>query len=163
MKSRSYHPSRFSLCSSAEILGFLAVASGACGPHFHNAIIGQCRTGLQSSPCRPTSGFMDWKVKFGRIRRNPLVRLGLFALGILFLIITAIIGPLPGPGGVVTFAIGAGLILQNSIWARRRYVRLKKWQPKLGGWADWGLRRKSAKRRIERAKAKSEPETGAMN
>ena len=106
---------------------------------------------------------MDWKVKFGRIRRNPLVRLGLFALGIIFLVITAIIGPLPGPGGVVTFAIGAGLILQNSIWARRRYVRLKKWQPKLGGWADWGLRRKSAKRRIERAKAKSESKTGAMN
>ena len=106
---------------------------------------------------------MEWKAKFGRVRRNPLVRLGLFALGIIFLVITAIIGPLPGPGGIVTFAIGAGLILQNSVWARRRYVRLKKWQPRLGGWADWGLRRKSAKRRIEREKAKSDHMIGPVN
>ncbi len=106
---------------------------------------------------------MDWKTRYGRAKRNRLVRLALFCLGIVFLIITAILGPLPGPGGVVTFAIGAGLVLQNSLWARRRYVRLKKWQPKIGGWADWGLRRKSAKRRMERDKAKSAQEAELTN
>jgi len=74
----------------------------------------------------------------------------LLALGVVFLAVTPLIGPLPGPGGIVTFAIGAGLVLQNSLWARKRYVRLKKSRPKMGDWADWGLRRKSALRRFKR-------------
>ncbi len=130
---------------------------------FDRVNISLSRTGLRNVTRRPTSRFMDWKAKVGRLRRNPLVRLALIGLGIVFLNITAILGPLPGPGGIVTFAIGAGLILQNSIWARKRYVRLKKWQPKLGGWADWGLRRKSAKRRIERAKEKATKEAELTN
>lgn len=72
--------------------------------------------------------------------------------GILFLAITPIIGPLPGPGGIVTFAIGAGLVLRNSRWAKRWYARFKKRHPNKGRWADWSLRRESAKRRESLAK-----------
>ena len=39
------------------------------------------------------------------------------------------------------------MVLKTSMWAKRRYVRFKRWQPKAGRWADWGLRRRSAKRR----------------
>ncbi len=99
---------------------------------------------------------MDFRTRFAGWRQNPLVRYGLLFLGVLFLIATLIIGPLPGPGGVVTFAIGAGLVLQNSMWARRRYVELKRKQPKIGGWADWGLRRASARRREALKKQKDE-------
>ena len=35
------------------------------------------------------------------------------------------------------------------MWAKRRYVKFKRWQPKAGRWADWGLQRRSAKRREE--------------
>ncbi len=73
-------------------------------------------------------------------------------LGVILLIITPIIGSLPGPGGVFVFAIGLGLVLRNSLWAKKRYVDFKRRYPKPGGWADWGLRRKSAKRRSARAK-----------
>jgi Putative transmembrane protein (PGPGW) len=85
-------------------------------------------------------------------RQSPVGRVVLLIVGWLFLMITPLIGVLPGPGGVVTFAIGLGLVLQNSAWARRRFVAIKKKWPKAGGWADWGLRRKSAKRRGEKAK-----------
>ena len=90
---------------------------------------------------------MTFRERLALWRQNPLVRYGLLLIGVLFLLITPLLGPLPGPGGIFTFAIGAGLVLRNSMWARRRYVSLKKAQPRIGGWADWGLRRESAKRR----------------
>jgi len=85
-----------------------------------------------------------------RLRQSPPVRLALLALGVLLLMITPILGPLPGPGGLITFALGLGLVLQNSLWARRFYVRFKRKRPKLGHWADKGLRRASARRREAR-------------
>ena len=49
------------------------------------------------------------------------------------------------------------MILKTSMWARRYYVRFKRWQPKAGRWTDWALRRPSAKRREAiRKAAKSE-------
>jgi hypothetical protein len=49
-----------------------------------------------------------------------------------------------------------GLILQNSRWAKRRYVAFKKRAPRAGNWADWSLRRQSAKRRDELVKREAE-------
>ena len=43
--------------------------------------------------------------------------------------------------------LGLALVLKTSMWAKRRYVRFKRWQPKAGRWTDWALRRGSAKRR----------------
>jgi hypothetical protein len=97
-------------------------------------------------------GGMNLRMTWKRWLRIPAVRVVIFIIGCLFLLITPLLGPLPGPGGIFTFAIGLGLVLQSSAWARRRYVLFKKRYPKSGGWADWGLRRASAKRREERAK-----------
>ena len=79
--------------------------------------------------------------------RNRFVRMFLFALGCLLLACTPIVGPIPGPGGIVVAAAGLTLMLRNSRWAKRRYVRFKRWQPRAGSWFDWGLRRGSARRR----------------
>ncbi len=100
----------------------------------------------------PHMHLMAMRDTWNRLRQNPTVRVVLFVIGCIFLIITPLLGPLPGPGGIFTFAIGLGLVLQTSAWARRRYVRFKRRYPKQGGWADWGLRRASAKRRVRNAK-----------
>jgi hypothetical protein len=101
---------------------------------------------------------MTFRERFAALRQNPIARYGLLVVGVIFLIITPFLGALPGPGGIFTFAIGAGLVLQNSLWARKHYVRFKKKQPKIGGWADWGLRRASARRRDDIAKQKAADE-----
>lgn len=95
---------------------------------------------------------MKWLEQLRVLNATAPMRLAQLVIGIAFVLITPLIGVLPGPGGVVTFGIGLGLILRNSAWAKRRYVVFKRKQPKMGGWADWGLRRKSAKRRGQRAK-----------
>jgi Putative transmembrane protein (PGPGW) len=86
-----------------------------------------------------------WRV----FERNPTVRVGLFVLGVALMIISPIIGALPGPGFIIVFPVGLGLSLKYSRWAKRRYVQFKRRWPKHGRWADWGLRRASAKRRAE--------------
>ncbi len=70
-----------------------------------------------------------------------------FGLGVLLIIASPLVSPLPGPGGILLFAGGLTLVLRTSLWARRHYVRFKRWQPKAGSWFDWGLRRGSARRR----------------
>jgi hypothetical protein len=95
---------------------------------------------------------MKWLERLRVLNANEAMRLGQLVIGILLVLITPLVGVLPGPGGVVVFGIGLGLILRNSAWAKRRYVAFKRKQPKMGGWADWGLRRQSAKRRGEKAK-----------
>ena len=89
------------------------------------------------------------------IRNMKLVQSLLFGVGVLLLFVAApVAGPIPGPGGLVLAAAGLTLILRTSLWARRRYVRFKRWQPKAGHWFDWGLRRGSARRRTALAKAR---------
>jgi hypothetical protein len=78
---------------------------------------------------------------------QPWVEWGMLALGITLMILSPLAGVVPGPGGIFVFAIGLALVLKTSMWAKRRYVHFKRWQPKAGRWADWGLRRRSAKRR----------------
>lgn len=87
--------------------------------------------------------------------RVPAVRTGLFVLGCVLLLITPLVGVLPGPGGVVTFGAGAALVLKYSEWAKRQYVRFKRKHPMKGAWADWGMRRKSARRREALAKQRA--------
>jgi hypothetical protein len=84
--------------------------------------------------------------------RNPVVRTGLFVLGVLTVIVSPIVGAIPGPGGVFVFAIGFGMMLRYSHWTKRVYARAKRRWPKQGHWVDWGLRRGSALRRAERSK-----------
>jgi hypothetical protein len=68
-------------------------------------------------------------------------------LGILLILVTPLVGVLPGPGGVFVFAAGAALVLKYSPWGKRLYVRLRRRYPKGAAWADWALRRASHRRR----------------
>jgi hypothetical protein len=99
---------------------------------------------------------------------HPVVEWGIFVLGIILIIIGIITAPLPGPGGIFFIAPGLALVLKTSLWAKKRYVHFKKWNPNVphlrfqrwkpvftrrrvnpGHWADWALRRRSAKRRLQ--------------
>ena len=95
---------------------------------------------------------MALRRRFTAVMQSSAMRIAQIVIGVILLILTPVVGSLPGPGGVFLFAIGLGLVLRNSLWAKRRYVAFKRHYPKPGGWADWGLRRKSAKRRTERRK-----------
>jgi hypothetical protein len=81
------------------------------------------------------------------------VRAALVVLGCLLIALTPVVGPIPGPGGVIVFGAGLTLVLRYSDWAKKKYVHFKRRYPKKGAWADWGLRRRSARRREERRKA----------
>jgi hypothetical protein len=78
---------------------------------------------------------------------NPVVEWGIFTLGVMLLLLSPVVGALPGPGGLIVAGIGLAMILKTSMWARRYYVRFKRWKPKAGRWTDWALRRPSARRR----------------
>jgi hypothetical protein len=82
--------------------------------------------------------------------RIPAVRTGLFCLGCLLIVSAPLVGIVPGPGGIVVFAFGLGLVLKYSDWAKRKYVAFKRRHPNKGAWADWGMRRQSAMRRRAR-------------
>ena len=82
--------------------------------------------------------------------RSAAVRTGLTVLGGLIILVSPVVGVIPGPGGVFVFAAGLALMLQNSAIAKRVFVRLKRRWPPLGYYADLGLRRASALRRFER-------------
>ena len=82
----------------------------------------------------------------------PLVRQILVGIGFVLIALTPIVGPIPGPGGAIVFVAGLGLVLKYSGWAKRLYVRFKRRHPNKGRWADWSLRRASARRREEAAR-----------
>src|SRR5690348_15929259 len=84
---------------------------------------------------------------------HPVVEWSLFAIGVVFLVVSPLVGAIPGPGGIIVAGIGLALVLKTSMWAKRRYVRFKRWQPKAGRWTDLALRRRSAKRRDALRKA----------
>jgi hypothetical protein len=98
---------------------------------------------------------------------NPAVRTALVVLGFFLIALTPVVGPIPGPGGVIVFAAGLTLVLRYSDWAKKQYVKFKKKHPRKGAWADWGLRRRSHQRREalrkerEAAEAAQPPEVPA--
>ena len=102
---------------------------------------------------------MDEREQWRRLLDNPVVEWGLFVLGIILLLLALVVGPIPGPGGIIFAGAGLALILKTSMWAKRHYVRVKRWQPKAGRWMDWTLRRPSAKRREALRKAE-QPRSG---
>jgi len=87
---------------------------------------------------------------------HPVVEWAIFGIGVLLLIVSPLVGAIPGPGGIVVAGVGLALILKTSTWARRHYVKFKRWQPKAGRWTDWALRRPSARRRAAMLKAEEE-------
>ena len=97
-------------------------------------------------------GRIDWR----HLTNYPAVRSALVVVGFILIGLTPLVGPIPGPGGIIVLAAGLSLVLRYSAWAKRYYVRFKRRHPKKGDWTDWGLRRPSAKRRQERLKAEQE-------
>jgi hypothetical protein len=89
-----------------------------------------------------------------RVLDQPFTASATLALGILLLLFSPLVGAIPGPGGLVVAGIGLALILKSSSSAKRRYVRFKRWQPKVGRWTDYALQRRSAKRREEQRKVR---------
>lgn len=59
-----------------------------------------------------------------------LKRLGLMALGFVIMGLGLLVGLLPGPGGIPVVAIGLVLVLRNSWWAKRQFIKLQYAQPK---------------------------------
>ena len=91
-----------------------------------------------------------------RFINHPLVEWGMFAVGVVLIIVGVVVAPLPGPGGLFFIVPGLALVLKSSMWAKRRYVRFMRWQPRAGHWMDWGLRRRSAQRREALLKTEAE-------
>jgi hypothetical protein len=87
------------------------------------------------------------RAQWRRFFDNPVVEWSMFALGLMLLLLSPLVGAIPGPGGVIVAGVGLALVLKTSMWAKRRYVKFKRWQPKAGRWTDWALRRPSARRR----------------
>ena len=83
-------------------------------------------------------------------RKNEAVRLGLFVLGCLLMLVSPVIGILPGPGFIIMFPIGLALAPQNSRWAKKRYAAFKRRHPRYGDWADRLMRRTASRRQRRR-------------
>ncbi len=75
-------------------------------------------------------------------RRTAGARFLLSLLGVVLIIVSPIIGALPGPGFIIIFPIGLALVLQNSRWAKKRYVDFKRHYPRYGMFTDWVMRRR---------------------
>jgi len=74
-------------------------------------------------------------------RPRPRLRIVWLTLAWVLIAGSPLVGIIPGPGGVFLFAAGAALLLRNSNWAKRHYVRLKRRWPKLGRASDKAMRR----------------------
>jgi len=111
---------------------------------------------LPSAAPPPTSAAMFSRENWRWFIDHPVVEWSIFVVGVVLILLSPVAGIIPGPGGIFVFAIGLAMVLKTSMWAKRRYVKFKRWQPKAGRWADWGLRRRSAKRREALRKVREE-------
>lgn len=68
------------------------------------------------------------------VAREVLGRMGrwlLIALGLLIIAAGVLISPLPGPGGIPVIVLGLMLVLRNSFWARKQFIRVQRAHPKI--------------------------------
>ncbi len=72
-------------------------------------------------------------------------RFALSVLGVLLILVSPVVGAIPGPGFIIIFPIGLALVLQNSRFAKKRYVDFKRRFPQYGKWTDWAMRRRRHK------------------
>jgi hypothetical protein len=87
------------------------------------------------------------RTKQGKLTDYRPFQLALIGLGWLLVVLAPIVSPLPGPGGLLLFVLGFGLILKNSLWAKKQYARHSKRHPEYSDWANWALRRKRFRKR----------------
>ena len=60
---------------------------------------------------------------------NRLFRFGFMGVGALIMVAGFLIAPLPGPFGLPLAVVGLMIVLRNSMWAKREFVRLKRRHP----------------------------------
>ena len=68
------------------------------------------------------------------LAREVLSRVGrwlLIALGLIIIGAGVVISPLPGPGGIPVIVLGLMLVLRNSFWARKQFIKAQKAHPKI--------------------------------
>ena len=68
---------------------------------------------------RPRGGVLRW-----------LMRSALLIAGLAIVVLGVLIAPLPGPGGIPVIALGLVLVLRNSFWAKRQFIRAQYARPK---------------------------------
>jgi hypothetical protein len=69
--------------------------------------------------------------EFAREVVSRLARWGLLAFGFLVILLGFLIAPIPGPGGVPVIAVGLMIVLRNSFYARRQFVKMQRRHPKM--------------------------------
>ena len=68
------------------------------------------------------------------LAREVLSRVGrwlLIGLGLVVIAAGVLISPLPGPGGIPVIVLGLMLVLRNSFWARKQFIKAQKAHPKI--------------------------------
>lgn len=77
------------------------------------------------------------------VRSEP-VRVAQMATGLALMVVSPalVLIPSPFPFALILFGIGLALLLRNSGWARRRYVRWTRRYPRAGKFTDFGLQRR---------------------
>lgn len=66
--------------------------------------------------------------------RDLLARVGrwlLIGLGVAVIIAGVLISPLPGPGGIPVIVLGLMLVLRNSFWARKQFIKVQRAHPRI--------------------------------
>jgi hypothetical protein len=59
-----------------------------------------------------------------------VARWALIGLGVVVILLGVAIAPLPGPGGLPVIVVGLMILLRNSFWAKRQFVRLQRRHPR---------------------------------
>lgn len=92
----------------------------------------------------PDAADQDARRSSGRTMRKPspeVVRWIMIASGWVIMAAGIIISPAPGPMGAPIFAVGLILVLRNSRWARRQYIKMQRRYPKVLGPVRTGVLR----------------------
>lgn len=76
---------------------------------------------VRHSPADDFAREVIWRVK----------RWVMILLGLLIIAAGILISPVPGPGGIPVIVIGLMLVLRNSFWARKQFIKVQKAHPKL--------------------------------
>ena len=89
-------------------------------------------------------GIMPRPTFLASLIRSEPVRVAQMIAGLLLMIAAPPLAliPQPFPAALIIFGIGLALVLRNSGWARRRYVRWHRRFPRAGRVADFGLQRR---------------------
>jgi Flp pilus assembly protein TadB len=83
---------------------------------------------MTDSPVLRSAADRDAHAAARRIARALLA-----GLGLLLILLGIVIAPLPGPMGVPVMAVGLMILLRNSFWAKRRFVKLHRRHPRTVG------------------------------